>query len=236
MKLPDKYTFRVITDPEMLTEAFRLRYTVYSKTFPELITNQNHKVESDIFDTRSINLGMYIEYDDIRKLICYCRLILPECYEHRFSHLLVRNHPHYLQQTQKTAAPKIASIKWLPAEEKEIIGSCCTNMESENLVYTETSRFIIHEEHRGLTNSSLLVSNMFEVCNALNIRYSFFTCSHHHVSFYSRYGLTLFPGISPFENEFFGEKHVLFGTALDFEGKHQHIIKNKDHQLALPTS
>ena len=68
-------------------------------------------------------------------------------------------------------------------------------------------------------------------CISINIKYSFFTCTHHHVPFYNKYGLTLFPGIAPFDNAVFGTQYVIFGTDLNIENKIQTSIKTLRLQL-----
>jgi hypothetical protein len=233
MKSSLKYSVQLISDTDQLTEALCLRYAVYSNVYPKVIENLDHPFESDAFDMRSIHLGLYCEDAGNRKLAGYCRLILPEYFENKFETLLIKQHPQYLSEVQNLASKKLPLIEWLPNKESKTINSFCDTLESGRIIYVETSRFIIAEEHRSLSLSSFFVSSMFAVCESLNISYSFFTCTQHHVPFYSKYGLTLFPGIATFENEAFGKDYVVFGTDLVAANAHQGSIKVFRKQLEL---
>lgn len=225
------YSTQIITEADQLTEALSLRYKTYSKVYPKLTENSSRPYESDSFDSRSIHLGLYCENGIEKKLAGYCRLILPEYFESNFSNLLLKQHPEYLNEKRESAREKMALCERLPETDNKKINSFCNTLETEKIIYAETSRFIIDEEHRSLSLSAFFVASMFAVCESLNIKYSFFTCTHHHVPFYSKYGLTLFPGIAPFDNEIFGTQYVIFGTDLYVASEKQTSIKTLRMQL-----
>lgn len=226
-----KYSVQLITNAEQLTKALNLRYRIYKKVYPKSTENLNQPYESDGFDIRSIHLGLYCENGNEKKLAGYCRLILPEFFQNDFSNLFVKHHPECMNVMQKSVTEKMAFIERLPHADCETINIFCNSLEAEKIIYAETSRFIIDEEHRSISLSSFFVSSMFAVCESLNIKYSFFTCTHHHVPFYSKYGLTLFPGITPFDNEVFGKQYVIFGTDLNVANEKQTSIKTLKQQL-----
>lgn len=225
-----KYSVQLITDAALLTEALNLRYRIYKKVYPKSVEKLEQPYESDAFDSRSIHLGLYCENGIEKRLAGYCRLVLPLFCRDKFENLLVNEHAHYLNQSQNSKE-KLALIERLQYEDHIKINSFCNSLEAENVIYAETSRFIIDEQHRSLSLSSFFVSSMFAVCESLNIKYSFFTCTHHHVPFYNKYGLTLFPGIAPFDNEVFGKQYVVFGTDLNVANEIQTSIKILKLQL-----
>jgi hypothetical protein len=226
-----KYSVQVITYVEQLTEAFNLRYRIYKKVYPRLFRNDSPNFESDAFDARSIHLGLYCENRNEKKLAGYCRLILPEYFENDFADWLIKDYPEYIDGIQKSSKDKMAFIERLPKESYENINSFCTNLEMKRTVYAETSRFIIEEDHRSISLCYFFVSSMMAICQSLKIRYSFFTCTHHHISFYNKLGLTLFPDILPFDNEIFGKQYVIFGTDLDIVNKNHISLKYFKLQL-----
>jgi hypothetical protein len=226
-----KYSVQIITDAEQLTEALNLRYRIYKKVYPKYNSNCDGPFESDSFDSRSIHLGLYCESGNEKKLAGYCRLIVPEYFADRFSGFLVKQHPEYLKVNQNSAGHRLCLIERLPDEDYGKINSFCDSLEEKKIIYAETSRFIIEEEHRSISLSFFFVSSMMAICESLHIRYSFFTCTHHHVSFYKKFGLSLFPGIVPFDNEIFGMQYVVFGTDLNVANAQQTTIKNLKLQL-----
>jgi hypothetical protein len=227
-----KYSVQIMTDSHQLTEALSLRYRTYSKVFPKLTENLNRPYESDSFDARSIHLGLYSENGIEKKLAGYCRLIVPEFFEENFSNLLIKKHPKYLNKLQRSLAKKLAFIERLPGTDYERVNSFCNSLEEDKIIYAETSRFIIDENHRSISLSSFFVSSMFAVCESLKIKYSFFTCScQGHAAFYSKYGLTPFPGIAPFQNEIFRTQLVLFGTNLNVINEKKDSIETLKLQL-----
>lgn len=227
-----KYSVQIITGTDQLTEALNLRYRVYKKVYPLLFDKENveQKHESDEFDRRSVHLGLYCENDSEKKLAGYCRLILPEYIPDYFSNVLIEKHPLYLNASDFAGKGKMTFIKSLPEQNRHTINSFCKSLEQREIIYAETSRFIIDEEHRSMSLSTFFVSGMFAICGSLNIKYSFFTCTYHHVAFYSKYGLTLFPGIGLYENKIFGEL-VIFGTDLGVANKFQTSINDLRLQL-----
>ncbi|CAN5664635.1 hypothetical protein BH11BAC1_BH11BAC1_00110 [soil metagenome] len=225
-----KYSVQIITDANQLNEALNLRYRVYRKTYPASIQDHNEPFESDRFDERSIHLGLYCENDNEKKLAGYCRLILPWFCSNDFKRVLIRQHSKYSVESKMTKE-RLALMERLPENSLQKINSYCRALEQKNIAYAETSRFIIGEEHRSLSLTAFFVHSMFAVCESLNIKYSFFTCTHHHVPFYSKYGLSLFPGIAPYDNAVFGKQYVIFGTDLNVENKIQNSIKTLRLQL-----
>ncbi|MEO8087964.1 MAG: GNAT family N-acetyltransferase [Bacteroidota bacterium] len=225
-----KYSVQIITGANQLKEALNLRYRVYRKTYPALIQDHNEPFESDRFDERSIHLGLYCKNANEGKLAGYCRLILPRVYSNDFEEVLVKQHSKYSVESKMTKE-RIALMERLPENSLQKVNSYCKDLEQKKIAYAETSRFIIEEEHRSLSLSAFFVHSMFAVCESLNIKYSFFTCTHHHVPFYSKYGLTLFPGIAPYDNAIFGKQYVIFGTDLNVESKIQNSINTLRLQL-----
>jgi hypothetical protein len=225
MKSSSKYFVQLIAEKEQLTEALSLRYRVYSILYPKIVEKLSQPFEFDAYDPGSIHLGLYCEDGTNSKLAGYCRLILPEYCVNQFDTLLIKEHPLYSNEVINSTEKKLPLIEWLPGQEGKTINSYCDGLESGKIIYAETSRFIIAEEHRSLSLASFFVSSMFAVCESLNIKYSFFTCTRHHVPFYSKFGLTLFPGIEPFENDLFGKDYVVFGTDLTGTNMHRNPIK-----------
>ncbi len=209
-----KYSVRLITEEEQLTEALSLRYKTYKKAYPKFVENTTHPFESDAFDTRSLHLGLYCDDGLENSLAGYCRLILPESFENDYSYLLINQHPEYNIVSQNSSKEKLAFIKDLINNNYNKINSFCDSLEKNKIVYSETSRFIVDEKHRSISLCSFFVSSLFAVCESLNIKYNFFTCSAHHAPFYSKSGLTLLADIEPFDKEFFGTDSVVFGTDL----------------------
>ncbi|MEO5572372.1 MAG: GNAT family N-acyltransferase [Bacteroidia bacterium] len=227
-----KYSVNIITDPEQSTEALNLRYRTYKRVYPKLLNPHNEPYESDSFDSRSIHLGLFCENGAEKKLAGYCRLITPPVFANKFSHLLLSEHPKYFKELHKETTDRIGLIERLPNPDFKLkIDSFCSNLESENIMYTETSRFIIDEDHRSISLSAFFVSSMIAVCNSLELRYNFFTCVNHHIAFYNRFGLTLFPGIEPFDNEVFGKQYVIFGSDLSLANSFQSTIRTLRLQL-----
>lgn len=227
-----KYSVQIIKGQDQLTEALNLRYKVYRKVYPRLFKdNDTQTYESDAFDGRSIHLGLYCENDFEKKLAGYCRLILPKFFSKAYSHVLINAHPNYVSEDKNAAEEKLAMLRRMPYNYQLIINSFCDDLENQNKQYIETSRFIIDEEHRSFSLSAFFVSSMFAVSESLNIKFCFFECSHHHTPFYSKYGLTLFPGIAPYDDDLFGNQYVIFGTDLEIVKARQNTIKSFILQL-----
>ena len=227
-----KYSVQLITSEDQLTKALKLRYRIYKKVFPLLVKDldqQQH--ESDKFDERSVHLGLYCEKGREKILAGYCRLVLPQYFSNKFLDVLIQSHGLYPHTCGSKSNEKMASIEKMPEEIQHKINSFCTFLESGEVIYAETSRFIIDEEHHSISLASFFVSSMFAICESLNIKYSFFTCSHHHVPFYKRFGLTLFSGIEPYDNGIYGDQFVVFGTNLEIANAQQNAIKTFRLQL-----
>lgn len=221
-----KYSVRLITEAEQLTEALNLRYKTYKNSYPKLVENTTRPFETDEFDRRSLHLGLYCENGEENVLAGYCRLILPQLFENDFTPFLVKNHPEYTNKSKSVVKEKLAFIKYLPDNDSETINFFCLSLEKQKTVYSETSRFIVDEKHRSISLCSFFVSGLFAVCESLSIKYNFFLCSSHHASFYSKSGLTLFPGIAPCNFNFSREELVIFGTDLSESNAKQPSIKS----------
>lgn len=225
-----KYSVQIIKEQDQLTEALSLRYKVYKKVYPRFFkedVTQNY--ESDEFDERSIHLGLYFESDSVKKLAGYCRLILPQYFISSFCNVVVKNHPLYLNIGDCASIEKVA-LNGLPVQDRQTINSFCNSLEMQKLMYAETSRFIIEEEHRNISLSSFFVLSMWATYELLNIKYSFFSAFQHHIVFYKRFGLTLFPSIASYDTEAFGP-HVIFGTDMAISNSKQTFIKELKLEL-----
>jgi Acetyltransferase (GNAT) domain len=213
MKQLSQYCIRIITDAEQLTEAFSLRYKVYEKTFPRCTAGLEQPFETDEFDCRSVHLGLYLDDATCNTLIGYCRLILPEVFALQYSGMLVKQHPLYPEQITNTSSDRISFVKRLPALYKEKLNSFWDDLELKELAYCETGRFIIGEKFRSISLSTFFVEGMFAIFQTIGGKYSFFTCTHHHIPFYSRFGFVPFPGLGIYDDETFeSEMSVVFGT------------------------
>lgn len=100
-------------------------------------------------------------------------------------------------------------------ESKNCVESFCSSLEKRDLMYCETSRFIIDEQHRSLSLSAFFVSSMVAICNSINISYCFFQCDPHHTAFYKKFGIKLFPGLDSFETLCYGKRVVIFGAVIE---------------------
>ncbi len=224
------YSVQIITQDDQLTEALNLRYRIYKKVYPKITENNIRPFESDAFDWRSIHLGLFCNVNGDKKLAGYCRLILPKAFQKQFSYLLIRNHTQYLQQ-KEMYNQKLAFMERLSADSFQKVSAFCNQLENAKIPYIETSRFIIGEEHRSISLSTFFASSMFAVCDSLKIKYTFFTCPAHHVSFYNKLGLTLFPGVAQFDNQIFGTQFVVFGTKLNVANTLQKSITSFREEL-----
>lgn len=220
-----KYSVRLITEAEKLTEALNLRYKTYKNSYPKLVENTTRPFETDEFDRRSLHLGLYCENGEENILAGYCRLILPQLFENDFTPFLFKCHPEYTIKSKIVVKEKLAYFKYLPLKDFKTINSFCSSLEEKKIVYSETSRFIVDDKHRSISLCSFFVSSLFAVCESLNIKYNFFLCSFHHAPFYSKSGLTLFPGIAPCNFNFSRDKQFLFGTDLSLSNAKQPSIK-----------
>ena len=149
MKNFANYKVHIIDNAAQLTEALELRYKVYSNVYPKLFRNKTVTSEHDGFDRRSIHIGLYSELEGEKKLAGYCRLILPEFFKARFSNLLIAEHPFYRSEVPVERMSVSARLPRQGSYEK--IESLCRQFEQSDSVYIETSRFILAEEHRGLS-------------------------------------------------------------------------------------
>ena len=210
-----QYTVQIIADVNQLSEALNLRYRVYKKAYPLLLgNNQGQEYETDEFDKRSVHLGLYYENNENKKLAGYCRFILPTKFSEHYSKILLKECPLYNKRMDNACAEKLAFIEKLPHEHKEKVISFCNSLEERNVIYTETSRFIIEEEHSSILLASFFVLCMFTICDGLKIKYSFLSCPHHHAAFYKRFRLTPFQGLLPYNTETYATSHIIFGTDL----------------------
>ena len=219
MKSHSSYSAQIITDVNQLTEALNLRYRIYKKAYPLLLgSNPEQEYETDVFDKRSVHLGLYCENNEEKKLAGYCRFILPEKFSGQYTHLLLKECPLYQVASDKIFEEKLAFIEKLPDYHKEKVITLCNSLEEKNVIYAETSRFIIEEEHSSILLTSFFVLCMFTLCDALKIKYSFLSCPQHHATFYKRFRLTPFESLLPYTTDIYASSHVVFGTDLVVAG------------------
>jgi hypothetical protein len=211
-----KYTVQIITSEEQLTGAFALRYRTYKKTYPNALKNLHHPFETDTYDKRSIHLGLYVEIGSEKILAGYSRLVIPRAYEEGFEEFYFRKHPlYFIHKVFNYGSENLPLINLLPdSSTKEIVKGFCCKQETSCKIYCETSRFIIDEEHRSLSLSAFFVSGMIAICHSLHIDYCFFQCDPHHVVFYKKFGIELFPGLENFDTYAFGKRVVIFGAVI----------------------
>jgi len=225
------YSVQIITDSEQLTEALSLRYRTYKKVYPKLLENSNRFYETDAFDSRSIHLGLYCEDGEGKKLAGYCRLILPEFLENKFSGIFIKEHPQYLKDIKNSQKEKLAMMERMPESDCKTINSYCSSLEEKEIIYAETSRFIVDEEHRSISLTSFFVSSMFAIAASLKMGYVFFECQPHHMAFYKRFGFTLFSRISIFDDPILEAPQAIFGTDLNVANALQTSIQTLKLQL-----
>ncbi len=211
-----KYSVQIIRTEDRLTDAFALRYRTYKKVYPNALENLHIPFETDEYDKRSIHLGLYLETGSERILVGYSRLVMPMVYEHRFSDFYFRNHPlYFIHKYFSYGSENLPLINLLPhANSKDVIKRFCDSQEAGKQVYCETSRFIIDEGHRSMSLSAFFVSGMIAICHSFNIDYCFFQCDPHHVTFYKKFGIQIFPGLENFDTYAFGKRVVIFGAVI----------------------
>lgn len=215
MNQVNNYSIRIIKNENELTQAFALRYHVYKKTYPLCTAGLQQPFEIDEFDQLSIHIGLYKNEGKGDNLIGCSRFILPAAFANQFQHLQVNNHPFLKKDLKMSTTCKLAFSKRLPDALSERLNCFWNELEATNISYCEVGRFIISEEHRSISLSSFFVQGMFAICESLGIVYSFFTCSQHHISFYSRFGLKKFPGLEPYTDAIFGAGYaIVYGTDL----------------------
>jgi hypothetical protein len=208
-------SLRIIQNEQQITEALQFRFRIYRKVFPKCVEGLAEPFESDLYDTRSIHLGMY--GNDTNKLIAYCRMILPPAYQSQFSQWMVKQHPKFMKlHAGLSKTQRLAFINHItPHGVRAKINSYCKSLEKNNDTYIEMSRLIIDEEYRSIALSTFFISGVIAVCNSLNISYTLFTCDHHHQSFYQKFGLNRYKDIEPFYTDFWNRRVVFYGSELD---------------------
>jgi hypothetical protein len=225
-----KYSVEFITDKGALTEALCLRYNIYKTTFPLLTAHHMQPYEWDEFDVRSIHLGLYYNDNNNKKLAGYCRLVLPEFFINDFAYLLVTNHAGFNKNIY--IKERMVFMKQLVNDnDRNKINLFCSNLETLNKPYIETSRFMIDEEHRSAILSVFFVSGMIAASKYLDIHYCFFACRPHHIAFYNRFGFYIYPDLTPIDNEIYGRQYVIFGTDFSVASSFENLIG--DYQLQL---
>lgn len=219
-----KYTVQIIKDAGQLTEAISLRYRTYKKTYPKLLENSTRLYESDVFDSRSIHLGLYCEAAFGKSLAGYCRLIIPEYFKDSYQQYLIKNHHLYPAKNSEIENERLALFQYTPNNHSRVIKSFCRELEEKEQAYSETSRFIIDDEHRSLSLSAFFAHSMFAIATSLKMEFNFFSCDEHHAAFYKKNGLTMFPELEPYHNHIFQRNDCIFGTDLNATNANQTII------------
>ena len=210
-----KYSIRLISTAAHLKEAFSLRYRVYQKYYPLLVAHHKKPCEWDVFDTRSIHLGLYCENKQVKKMVGYCRLIIPPRFSNVLFFLLMCKYPSCLKITEE-AAQKLAFIQQLQTvKDNTYIQSLCSSLEAENKLYCEASRLIIDEAHRSILLSSFFITGIFAIGKILDLKYFFISCTQQHAPFYKKFGLELLPCVAEYGTDLVKKPQVVFGTYLD---------------------
>lgn len=210
-----KYTVQILSS-DQLAEAFEFRYKAYKKSYPLAMENIRVQYETDIYDVRSIHLGLFASENGKKILAGYSRLVIPVCIEENYTHLFTKEHSYYsLHKEFNYGSETLPLLNFLPSlEAKEKVESFCNDLIKSNNSYCETSRFIIDEAHRSISLSAFFVSGMIAICHSLNISYCFFHCDPHHAAFYKKFGITVFPGLESYDVKVWGKRTVIFGSVI----------------------
>ena len=170
-----------------------------------------------MFDSRSIHIGLFAENENERLLVGYSRLIIPPVFQSKFKDYCVKKHHMYLSETGNTGPTgKLALMNSLSIPDAStIVNDFCKELEDTNEVYCETSRFIIEKHHRSIGLSGFFVSSMIAISYSLNISYCFFQVDPHHIAFYKKFGINLFPNLDSFETQCYGRRVVIFGAVIN---------------------
>lgn len=92
-----KYSVQLLDSVEQLSGAFQLRYKTYKVAYPNSITYSTYEFETDIYDPRSIHIGLFAASNTGKTMVGYSRLIIPPAFEKRFANLCFKNHPMYFK-------------------------------------------------------------------------------------------------------------------------------------------
>lgn len=214
MHSTQKFSVQLITESELLKDALRFRNKTKKPTNQNIQENADHHFESDAFDRRSLHIGLFYNNGVKKELAGYCRMIFPKFVTCDYLNFLIDNAPDFIKRPKFHSSEKLACIENLNIEDTALINSFCLSLEKEEIVYTETSHFIVDAKHCTQKTCSFFVSNLFAICNSLSIDYNFISCYPQDVLFYSNCGLILFAGIKLLGKDVSGQNLFVFGTNL----------------------
>ena len=157
------YSVRIISDAEELANAFRLRYRIYKTTYPKAVEMITEDFETDVYDLRSVHLGLYAESGNNSTLVGYTRLVIPQVFASQYDVLFFRQHPMYRIRKSCEQPERIAMLDGLDdLLVRGVVDSHCLTMERRNEVYCEISRFIIDNCHRSLSLATFFVTRVVQ--------------------------------------------------------------------------
>ena len=207
-------TFREISEPDELENAFRFRYEEYikSRLFAYIKCN-NHCVDIDTYDLHSKHYGLFRGNSD---MIGYLRVVLDkrEYYNQnvfkigkRFDLFSEVDHSFENLKNSGEADYPFLSYPSVP----ESIQSFYYALKARNESFAEASRLIIKKDFRGMRSSLFLFECalvlFLKICQGS--KYAVVHCCKDHGQFYKRFGFLPFDGNSEY-NEFGVRKVVLF--------------------------
>jgi len=189
-------TFREITEPSELENAFRFRYEEYAKTrMSRYLSENTARIDMDVFDLHSRHYGLYYS----NELVGYLRVVLDReeyfgssAYETGLRYNIFNESSHNKEDLKKIDETDFPFLSYHYTPEN--VKSRFDALKCDGEQFAEASRLIIREDLRGLKTSAFLIecAMMLFMLICGNRKTAILHCCKDHSLFYKHYGFRSF--------------------------------------------
>lgn len=192
MNASKKYSVEIIQDNYLLAEAFNLRYKINKQINPAMVAHCAQPFECDVYDKRSIHIGLFLKKKNEKLLVGYSRFILPTSQVKLFKGLVNDNHPLYKYVDIRMEEERLPFISKLSFNKFLVANNQCFLLEQHGKIYFEASSLLIDERYRSFSAAKFFISGIYALAQVLNPSFVIISGCGKHERYYSNLGFTPF--------------------------------------------
>lgn len=192
MKELKKYSVEIIQDDYQLAAAFNMRYNNHSISNPQLVAHCKQPFFCDVYDKRSIHIGLFKKAKTEKLLIGYCRFVLPNEQVPVFKSLLNQSHSLYKHVDAHAEEERLPFISALPFNKFIVANNRCFLLEQKGKIYFEATTLIIDKKYHSLLLPKFFLSGIYAIAQILNPDHVIITACNNHVNYYKNLGFVPF--------------------------------------------
>jgi len=192
MKKGKKYSVEIIQDNYLLAQAFNLRYKINKQINPAMVAHCTQPFECDVYDKRSIHIGLFLKIKNEKLLVGYSRFVLPAALVKLFKGLINDSHPLYKHADLNVDEERLPFIAKLPFNKFLVANNQCFLLEQHCKIYFEASSLLIDERYRSFSAVKFFISGIYALAQVLNPSFVIISGCGKHERYYSNLGFTPF--------------------------------------------